>query len=223
MNARIAAFTLLFTGCIPIPVKKEFVVWPTRTIKVVDEKGTALADVKVRVVRIRYPHHHEDEVRTLTANKDGVVKTERETKTLKVFPLMMHGVPGFSFEACADAKGYAATSASWSNPDDPSVLTLKLTPGSRPCGVEIDYKPPPTGSVRIESIRREDDGKFLLVVALPPNDDPAGAELSKPGADPLKITKVDWQSPQGGAVRRAHVRVSGDPMQYAYGDIVARR
>ena len=223
MNVRIAALTLLLAGCIPIPVKKTFVVWPKRTIRVVDEKGMAVAGAKVRVVREMFPHRHDDEVRVLTADENGEVKTERETKVLKVFPLMMHGVPGFGFAACAEMKGYAGTSKSWSNPDEPSVLTLKLAPGSSPCGVEVDYKPPPAGSIRIESITREDDGNFLVYLAMPPGDDANGAELSKPGADPLKVIKVDWQSEPGGAVRRAHVRVTGDPLQYVYGDVVGRR
>jgi len=223
MNVRIAALTLLLAGCIPIPVNKTFVTWPKRTIHVVDEKGAAFAAAKVRVVRLRYPHTREDEVRVLTADPNGDVKTERETTTMKVFPLMMHGVPGFGFKACAEAKGYAGTTESWSNPDEPTTLTLKLVPGSRPCDAEFDYRPPAPNTARIEYIVRQDDGRYLVQIAMTPDADAKGAVLSKPGAEPLKVVDVEWQNDAGGSARRARVHVSGDPMQYAYGDIVDRR
>jgi len=219
---RAAILLILLTSCLPIPVKKTFVTWPKRTIRVVDESGAATAGVKVHVARIRHPHSRTDESRVMTADEHGEVKLERETTVLKVFPLMMHGVPGFSFEACAETKGTARTLVHWSNPDEPTNLELKLLPGSLPCGVELDQTPPAARTARIEGITRE-DGKFVIAIALPKGDNANDAELLKPGAEPLRVTTVLWQSDPTSLVRRARVHVSGDAMAYAYGDIVLRR
>lgn len=223
MNTRIAALSIVLAGCLPIPVKKTYVMWPGRTIRVVDEKGSPIAGAKVRLVRDRHPHGKNDEVRELTTDEKGEVKVERETKVLKVFPLMMHGVPGFSFRACAESKGTAGTTTKWPNPEESSDLVLKLLPGSKPCEEELDQTAPAAKTARIEAVEKQEDGRFIVQLALPPDGDPKGLELSKPGAEPLKVTDVVWQSPGGPPLLRARVHVSGDPLTYAHGDVVACR
>lgn len=223
MNRWIAAALLGTTSCIPIPVNKTFVVWPERKMRVVDAAGKPVAHARVSVVRVRHPHSQVEETRILHADENGELATRRESKTLKVFPLMMHGVPGFSFEACAEAKGFAATTVSWSNPDEPKLLELKLVEGSRPCEHELDQTPPPSNKLRIESIEKQNDGRFLVVVAMAPGTNITTDSVGKDGAEPLKIVEVAWQSPAGGPIRRARVYVTGDALAYEHGDLMARR
>jgi hypothetical protein len=223
VTKRIALLSVFLVGCLPIPWKKTFVTWPSRTIRVVDEHGDPVPDAKVRVVREKYPHRRDDETRVLTANAKGEVKTERETTVLTVFPLMMHGVPGFGFRAAAESKGTACTMKSWSDPDDPTVLELKLRPGSLPCDAEPSQEVPANGTARIESITQDEDGNFVVVLAMPKGDSAKGAELAKAGKEPLKVIKVLWESDPTTPIRRARVHVSGDPLAYAYGDVLERQ
>jgi hypothetical protein len=211
---------LVGTGC--IPVKKNYVTWPGRVVRVVDAKSNApIPDAKIRMAREEFPHRREVEVRALTTDAKGEIRTEKVSTTITVYPLMMHGVPGFAFIACAEAPGYASSRAEFSDGDDESTLVLKLARGSRPCVVKMDKTALPDGAARIEGV--EEDGSSWIVQLAVSSEHPAraGDRLSKDGAT-LEVVELLWQSNAPGPLRHARVRVRGEAKGYVFGDIVSR-
>lgn len=207
---------LALTSCAPIPWRQTFVMWPARTVRVLDaETGKPIAGAAVRLVRYQHPHSREDEVKKLTTDDKGEITLQREEKTLRTFPLMMHGVPGFSFEVCASSADRASMSVSLPNDDATTPIEVRLPLGSRPCGVELDQKPPPADKLRIEGVEKDGE-RFVVQVAMG-----GGRELRKGDAfGQLTIDEVLFQSPAGGPIRRARVAVRGDGTILKFGDHV---
>ena len=208
---------VVLSGCAPIPVNKTFVMWPKKTIRVVDaDTGKPVEGASIRLVRYQYPHHREDEVKKVTAGAMGEVTIERETKSLRTFPLMMHGVPGFSYEACAEAPGHAAAEIVLRDDDDATV-TLKLPLGSRPCrGREPDNTPPPDHKLRVEGVEK-DGARWIVSLAMEP-----GNKVKK--GDTLGAFTIDevlFQSEGSPVIRRARVAVSGDASALRHGNLLA--
>lgn len=191
--------------------------WPKQTVRVVDaESGKPIADAAVRLVRYQHPHRRTDEEKKLKTNDAGEVTVERATKSIRTFPLMMHGVPGFSFEACAEAEGHAAVSQPMRENDDLSLLVIKLPLGSKPCVSEPDQTPPSAGKLRVEGVER-DGARWVVIVAMP------GDQTLRKGDSLGKDAKIDevlFHSPPNNVIRRARVAVSGDTPMLHYGDLV---
>lgn len=211
-------FVVTLAACAPIPWRQTFTMWPQRTVRVVDaETGKPVAGAEVRLVRYQHPHRREDEVKKVKTNEKGEITLEKEEKSIRTFPLMMHGVPGFSFEACASAADHAGTVLYIPNNDDTAPLVLKLPLGSRPCGVELDPTPPPADKLRVEGVEKEKEGeRFVVSIAMAPD-----RTLRRGDAvGTLAIDEVLFQSPSGSTIRRARVAVRGDGTTLHYGDLV---
>ncbi len=207
---------LALASCAPIPWRQTFVMWPARTVRVLDaETGKPIAGAAVRLVRYQHPHRREDEVKKLTTDDKGEISIVREEKSLRTFPLMMHGVPGFSFEVCASSADRAAMSVSLPNDDATTPIEVKLPLGSRPCGVELDQNPPPGAKLRIEGVEKNGE-RFVVQLAM-------GGDRSLRKGDALgqlTIDEVLFQSPAGNAIRRARVAVRGDGTTLKFGELV---
>jgi hypothetical protein len=209
-------FVVTLAACAPIPWRQTFTMWPGRTLRVIDaETGKPVPGADVRLVRYQHPHRREDEVKKVKANEKGEITLAREEKSIRTFPLMMHGVPGFSFEACASATDHAGTVLYIPNNDDAAPLEIKLPLGSRPCGAELDPAPPPDGKLRIEGVEKDGE-RFVVSLAMAPD-----RTLRKGDAlGALTIDEVLFQSPPGQALRRARVAVRGEGTALHYGDLV---
>jgi hypothetical protein len=204
-------------GCAPVPVNKTFTMWPKRTIRVVDaETGKPVEGAKVRLVRYQHPHRREDEVKTLKTGESGEVSITYESKSIRTFPLMMHGVPGFSWDACAEADGHAGTSVYMG--DESAPLVIKLPVGSRPCDGKLDNTAPANDKLRIEGVEKDGARWILTFVMVPTRKVKKGDAI---GA--VTIDEVMFQSEphEGSTIRRARVAVTGDASALRYGDLVA--
>lgn len=214
MKRALLLAALATLSCAPVPVNKTFVMWPATTIRVVDaESGEPIAGARVRITRYEFPYRREDEVRKLETAK-GEVKIARETKSLRTFPLMMHGVPGFGWEACAEADGYAAAQMSMREDGD-GVLVVKLPLGSRPCVVEPNNTAPEAGKVRIEGVEKQ-GARWIVIVAMPPSRTlKKGDSLGS-----MTVEEIMFQTEGTPVVRRARIAVSGE-VKAKYGDLIA--
>lgn len=212
-----ALIPLVLVACAPIPVSKTFVMWPARIVRVVDrETGQPISGANVRLVRNRHPHTTQDEVKTLKTSERGEVAVARETRSLRVFPLMMHGVPGFSFTACAEAPGHAAITLTMGQNDDLSPMVLELPLGSRPCAIDPDQAPPEAGKLRVEGVEK-DGARWIVYLAMAP--DRRVRKGDKVGS--ATIDEVLFQSEHSTLIRRARVAVTGDASSLSFGDLVA--
>ena len=209
----------LAVGC--IPMRKTYVLRPDGIVRVVDGKGAPIAGARVSLIRHRHPHGRNDAEWRTTADARGEVAFTREERTQTVFPLMMHGVPAYSFVACAEAPGYAGTTAQWSAPAGGGqfgTLAIELPEGERPCDAPIDLAPPPAGEARLLARVRKGADEWTLDLTL------ARAEPIAVGArlGGLVVTKVAWQSEPPSEVRRATVEVRGDAAGLRVGQSIVR-
>lgn len=221
MKPLVLAFAVLM-GC--IPMKRTFVMRPGGTIQVVDAKGAPIESASVTLTRNKYPYGREDAVWHVKTDAKGEVSFTREENTQTVYPLMMHGVPGYGFVACAEAPGYAGKNGSWMLPEEgpQPPLVLKLAEGDRPCASKADLTPPPKGKARVLGVERlyleqgPEQWKLELVL---PKDEPVAIGVTFGG---LKLTKIEWQSEPINEWRRATVVAHGPGEKVHFGELLAR-
>jgi hypothetical protein len=150
-------------------------------------------------------------VRTFAADAKGEVTLVRETQKQTVYPLMMHGVPGYAFVACAEAPGHASAVAHWTD-DESSPLDLALPAGSRPCerGAIGPQKP---GAATVQGIEAK-NGEWIVELGLARETKLAvGAKLG-----PLEVVEVTQRSGNDAPVHFAIVRAKGDGASVHYRD-----
>ncbi len=222
MRMLVLAFAVLM-GC--IPMKKTFIMRPGGTIQVVDAKGAPIASASVTLTRNKYPYGREDAQWHEKTDAKGEVSFTREENTQTVFPLMMHGVPGYGFVACAEAPGYAGKSGSWMLPEEgpQPPLVLKLAQGDRPCvPPKGELTAPPKGNARVLGVERTDpeqgaeQWKLELVL---PKDEPVAIGVTLGG---MKLTKIEWQSAPINEWLRATVVARGPGEKVHFGELLAR-
>jgi hypothetical protein len=214
MRSLLLALAVGTCGC--IPVKKTYVTWPGRTLRVSDGKG-AIEGAKVRVVRVEHPYSREVDTRTFESGPAGEVKLVEEKTTKTVFPLMMHGVPGYSFRACAEAPGHASASAEWWD-DGSKPVELKLPRGSRPC-VFAKAVPPEAGRMRLDAIDVR-DGEWQVDLAIGPEQELAVDAQIADGSSKLTVRKILFRSPPEAPLPRVQVLARGDGSSWKYGDSI---
>lgn len=219
---RFALALLFLSGCLPIPMKKTFVMKPGGVVRVTDDKGAPLVGAKVVLTRIKYPYGRHDTEWTAVTDAKGEVSFAREEKTETVYPLMMHGVPQYAFAACAEAAGYAGTPGHWSVPEDGAAfppLELKLPEGERPCEPRKgELTAPPPGKAQLLSRVRKEADVWTLDLVLP-KEEPIAAGVKLGG---LEIVKVTWQSEALSTFRRATVEARGPGEKVHVGDLLGR-
>lgn len=214
MRSAALLLAIALAGC--IPVKKTYVTWPGRTVRVKDGKG-AIAAAKLAIVRVEHPYSREVETRTFTTDEAGEVKLVEEKTTKTVMPLMMHGVPQYSFRACAEAAGHASATKEWWDAGA-SPIELTLARGSRPCEAPKDA-PPPDEKLRLEGIE-EKDGSWIVDLATTSEPKLAKESVLSHGESKLTVREVLFRSPKDSKFRRFQVRASGDGSSWKYGDLI---
>lgn len=215
---RLVIALAVLSGC--IPMRKTFVMRPEATVRVVDSDGAPITSASVVLVRNKYPYGSRDARWSAKTDAKGEVSFSREEETQTVYPLMMHGVPGYGFVVCADAPGYAGKQEHLSLPESgpPPPVVLKLVDGDRPCEGKADLSAPPKGKARVLGIERVDAETWKLDLVLR-NDDPIAAGVTLSG---LKIAKVVWQGEPIDEWRRATVQVRGPGEKVRSGDLLVR-
>jgi hypothetical protein len=203
---------IALAGC--IPVKKTYVTWPGRAVRVVDAKGS-IPEAKVQVVRVEHPYSREVETRSFTADENGEVKLVEEKTVKKVMPLMMHGVPQYSFRACAEATGHASVTKEWWD-DGATTIELKLARGSRPC---TPSKDPLDEKLRLEGIE-EKDGAWIVDLATTAEPKLEKESVLSDRDSKLVVREILFRSPPESKIRRLQVRTSGDGSAWKYGDLI---
>ena len=120
-----------------IPVQRTSQVCPGGLVQVEDADGRPIAAATVTVQRWSAPHHQpEGEWQAVTdaAGNASFTATEEEET---IMPLMMHGVPEYSWTVCAEAEGHGPTEAPWDF--DPATfrtvpeVVITLAPGEGRC------------------------------------------------------------------------------------------
>jgi len=215
---RLVVALALLSGC--IPMKMKFVMRPEGVVRVVDAKGAPIASARVILLREKYPHRREDARWTVKTDAKGEVSFTREEERQTVFPLMMHGVPGYGFVACAESPGYASKQEAWRVPEEGASppLVLNLAEGDRRCESKVDLSVPPKGRARVLGIERVDADVWKLDVVLPKDEPVAvGVPLGS-----LTVTKVEWQSEAINAFRRATVQTRGPGEKVRFGELLVR-
>lgn len=209
---------VVFSGC--IPWRKTFTMRPPTAVRVVDASGGPIAAATVVLVRNKYPYGSRDATWHAKTDLKGEVSFTREEETQTVYPLMMHGVPGYGFVVCADAPGYAGKEQHLSLPEEgaPPPVVLKLVDGDRPCEAKADLSPPDAGKARVLGIERVDKDTWKLDIVLP-KDEPVAVCVTLSG---LKISKIEWQSEPINPFRRATVQARGPGEKVRFGDLLVR-
>lgn len=209
---------VLLSGC--IPMKKTFIVRPESSIRVVDGAGAPIEGASVKLVRNKYPYGRHDADWTATTNAKGEVSFSKEEKTETVYPLMMHGVPGYGFVACVESPGKASKTEHLSFDDaGKTTVTIKLVDGDRPCEGKADMTLPPPGKARVFGIERVDATTWKVDLFLPKSE-PVAVGNTFGG---LKIKKIEWQGEPIDTWRRATVQAEGPGEKVHFGDVLDRQ
>lgn len=142
---RVAFATALagLAGCCPIPMKDDVLVLPRATFVVRDAADRPVAGARIVVHAEMQPHARADDPTVeLTTDADGRATLEERLDDMTVYPLMMHGVPGFSWTVCIEHPTHGAIAGPpihWENPAD-IVVALRVEPEAknRKCDVVGD-------------------------------------------------------------------------------------
>lgn len=132
----VAGVLLVGTACCPIPVPRQVTVRPALTVTVVDASGRP-ADATLTVRRYVSGPPPDTETHRWTApapgghaTLDGIEQSET------MLPLMMHGVPWYSWQICAvGPAGAASTTVDATAPIHPTAsVSLTLDAAATDCG-----------------------------------------------------------------------------------------
>ncbi len=130
MTASLAAATLV-TGCYPVhkTLQKE------ARIRVVDERGEAIAGAEVHLVTSSYPYGNERDRETKTTGADGVATFGKRSEW-RVEYLMLHGWEEMFWNWCVRLNGHRTVATSHRSADDLETdFEVVLHPGRpRECG-----------------------------------------------------------------------------------------
>lgn len=137
LNSRlvIIATVALGSGCCPIPLPREKIVVPALDMRI-QAGGDPLAAARVHVARFEYYPHFRPETKIAvlgTTDSEGRVVFEQKTQTETSMPLMMHGVPSYGWQLCAEADGHDAVvieaTPDFENAPAARKIVVELEPG----------------------------------------------------------------------------------------------
>ena len=115
----------LFTsGCIPIPIPRNFVVQPELHIQVLDDEKKYISNAQVFFVTLSDPHNHVDRYITFETDEKGSLYIPEKREFEWIFPLMMHGIPFYNSHICIYKNGYIHQSIDLVSQDKNLVITL---------------------------------------------------------------------------------------------------
>jgi hypothetical protein len=130
-------------ACIPFP--RTALVRPEGDLRVIDDAtGQPILGAVVRVHRIRHPHSRVSGRWEQRTNGRGEVAFTMREESETVYPLCLHGVPGYEWAACAEARDHAPRTIRWDPPESGrhhGITTIRLAAGSGPCDRAL--RPPP--------------------------------------------------------------------------------
>lgn len=103
MRGALIVFAVLFASC----GKRDYVVQPKLDFEVHSDAGV-VTGAKVWLLTSSDPHHQREALVSVTTGDDGRARFDEKHESIWVFPLMIHGVPFYSWQWCVEAPGYAA-------------------------------------------------------------------------------------------------------------------
>ena len=92
-----------FSGC----WKRDYVVQPKLDFEVRGERGP-VAGAKVWLLTSTDPHHRREALVEVVTDTGGRASLEEKHERVWIFPLVMHGVPFYSWQWCVEAPGHSA-------------------------------------------------------------------------------------------------------------------
>lgn len=122
-----------------VPVPRTVVVTPRARVSVVrSEDGRPIAGATVVLARWSDPHDQPQGRWTAATDAHGEARFSRREQSERVLPLMMHGVPFYRWNLCAEAPGRAPRLVMpWDVPESGVVTRverLELPAGEGTCG-----------------------------------------------------------------------------------------
>lgn len=87
--------------------KRDYVVQPKLDFEVRDAAGP-ISGAKVRLLTSTDPHHRREALVDVVTDARGLASLEEKHERVWIFPLVMHGVPFYSWQWCVEAPGFAA-------------------------------------------------------------------------------------------------------------------
>lgn len=118
-----------------VGIDRTVTVRPGGEVTVKGTDGEDLPGASVTVYRLSYPHDMPGGDWTVTTNARGVASFVATEEEETVRPLMMHGVPEYYWQVCAEAEGYGASRQRWPREAEaaPRDLVVQLEPGTETC------------------------------------------------------------------------------------------
>ena len=116
-----------FFGCIPIPLPRNVIVQPELHVQVLNEKQKYISNAQVVFVTLSDPHHNVHRYMTFDTDKKGKLYIPEQKEFEWIFPLMMHGIPFYSYHLCIYKDGYITQSmdvAKKDSQDQSLMITL---------------------------------------------------------------------------------------------------
>ena len=152
--ACVCALPLLAPLACFVPMPRTVVLTPSARVRVVrSEDGQPIAGATVVLARRSDPHDQAQGRWTATTGARGEARFARREESETVMPLMMHGVPFYRWNLCAQAPGRAPrVVVPWPVPASgvvTGVERLALEPGEGECGdvsgrsAPLDVSPSP--------------------------------------------------------------------------------
>ena len=87
--------------------KRDYVVQPKLDFEVRDAAGP-ISGAKVRLLTSTDPHHRREALVDVVTDARGLASLEEKHERVWIFPLVMHGVPFYSWQWCVEAPGHSA-------------------------------------------------------------------------------------------------------------------
>jgi len=121
-------------ACCPIPVDTDVMLYPAAVFEVRDAAGRPVEGARILVQTESQPHARPDDPSIeLVTDAEGRATLVERVEEQTAFPLMMHGVPAYSWHACVDHPALGATTEltprlQWENPG-PIAAVLRGEPG----------------------------------------------------------------------------------------------
>jgi len=120
-----------------VPIPRTALVRPEGRVRVEDARSHArLGGARVILIRWQLPHRRVNRLWEQTADGSGTTRFSKIEERETIFPLMMHGVPGYEWTLCAEHAGNAPREIEWRPPEDGRErreLLLALESGTGLC------------------------------------------------------------------------------------------
>lgn len=124
------------SGCCPIPMNDDVLVLPAATLVVRDASDRPVAGARILVhAEMQRQVREDDPTVEITTDAEGRATLVERLDEMKVYPLMMHGVPGFSWSVCIEHPAHGAMAGPRLHYENPNEIVVVLKGEKGKCEV----------------------------------------------------------------------------------------